>query len=173
MTRFAAALAVFALGLLLAALAVAAPQKDTFKLSANLKPRSEVPKPRGVPAGATGLMKGTAVELAKDRARITWRLTFSKLSGPALQARVHAGKPGTSGNVLAALCAPCRNGQRGSATITQAQLRVIERGGAYVNVHTKRNAAGEVRGQVKASGASSSDDSSSTDTTTTNTTPYP
>lgn len=163
-----------ALGLVFATLATATPGKDTYRLTANLKPRVEVPKPKGVPAGATGLFAGTAVELANDRARITWRLTFSKLSGRGLQAHIHVGKPGTAGNVLAALCAPCRSGQRGTATITHEQLRTIRRGGAYVNVHTARNAAGEVRGQLKSSTASgSSDDSDGTTTTTTDALPYP
>jgi hypothetical protein len=145
--------------LVLAGLAVAAPQADTYTVTASLRARSEVPKPRGVPAGAVGLFTGKAVELRSDRARLTWRLTFSKLSGKALQAHIHVGRPGKAGNVMVALCAPCRTGQKGTATITHAQLETIERGGAYVNVHTVKNAAGEIRGQIKASeGGSSSKD---------------
>ena len=51
---------------------------------------------------------------------------------------------------MVALCGPCKSGKRGTATITHAQLRTIEAGRAYVNVHTKKNAAGEIRGQIKA-----------------------
>jgi hypothetical protein len=137
--------------LLVAGLALAAPQEDTYKLTANLKARFEVPKPQGVPTGATGLFTGTAVELENDRGRLTWRLTFSKLSGRAAAAHIHAGKVGRAGAVLVALCGPCRNGQRGNASITHAQLRTIRAGRTYVNVHTAKNAAGEIRGQVKAS----------------------
>ena len=154
MSKMLVALAVAALAL--AGLAAAGPQKDTFNLTANLKARSEVPKPSGVPTGAVGLFTGKAVELANDQARLTWRLTFSKLSGRALQAHIHVGRPGKAGNVMVALCAPCRNGQRSSATITHAQLRTIRAGSAYVNVHTAKNAAGEIRGQLKSSEASSS-----------------
>lgn len=135
--------------------ASAAPQKDTYKLNANLKPRFEVPKPKGVPSGATGLFTGKVVELENDRARLTWRLTFSKLSGRADAAHIHTGRVGTAGGVLVALCGPCRNGQRGTATISHAQLRTIRVGRTYVNLHTKKNAAGEIRGQVKASVAES------------------
>ena len=46
---------------------------------------------------------------------------------------------------MAPLCGPCRSGQRGTASITHAQLRTIRRGGAYVNVHTASNTAGEIR----------------------------
>ena len=163
-----------ALGLALAGFAVAAPQKDSFRLTANLKPRFEVPRPKGVRPGATGLFTGTAVETTGDKAKLTWRLTFAKLSGRAVAAHVHGGKVGKAGGVLVALCGPCRNGQRGSATITHAQLRAIESGATYVNVHTPKNAAGEIRGQLKASGGSSvSDNTGSTTTTTTDTTPYP
>jgi hypothetical protein len=137
--------------LLVAGFALAAPQEDTYKLTANLKARFEVPKPQGVPTGATGLFTGTAVELENDRGRLTWRLTFSKLSGRAAAAHIHAGKVGKAGAVLVALCGPCRNGQRGNASITHAQLRTIRAGRTYVNVHTAKNAAGEIRGQVKAS----------------------
>ena len=54
---------------------------------------------------------------------------------------------------MVALCGPCKNGKRGTATITHAQLKTIESGRAYVNVHTKKNAAGEIRGQIKATEA--------------------
>ena len=91
--------------------------------------------------------------------RLTWRLTFRKLSGRAIAAHVHTGRPGKAGNVIVPLCGPCRSGQRGTATLTHAQLRAIRRGATYVNVHTARNAAGEIRGQLKASLTGSGDDS--------------
>jgi hypothetical protein len=171
--RIVGALALVALAV--AGFATAASQKDTFKLTANLKARFEVPKPKAARVGATGLFTGTAVERSNDKAKLTWRLTFSKLSGRAIAAHIHVGRPGKAGAVLVPLCGPCRNGQRGSATITHAQLRTIASGGAYVNVHTPRNAAGEIRGQLRASGGpSSSSGSGTTDTTTTtSTTPYP
>lgn len=153
--------------LALAGLAAAVPQKDTFNLTANLKARFEVPKPAGVPAGAVGLLTGKAVEQENNKVRITWRLTFSKLSGRAAAAHIHVGKPGKAGGVMVALCGPCRNGQRGAANIKNAQLRTIRNGGAYVNLHTAKNAAGEIRGQVKASKASS------TPTPTPEPPPYP
>jgi hypothetical protein len=159
-----------------AGLAFAAQQKDTYKVTANLKARFEVPKPQGVKVGATGLFTGRAVELANDRARLTWRLTFSKLTGRAIAAHIHSGKVGKAGPVMVALCGPCSNGQRGTATISHRQLRAIELGRTYVNVHTVKNAGGEIRGQVKASETAGGDDggtSSEPTETTTTTTPYP
>ena len=138
-------------GLALTGLAAGATQKGTYTLTANLKARSEVPKPTGVPAGAVGLFTGKAVEMANNKAKLTWRLTFSKLSGPAGAAHIHTGRPGVAGGVMLALCGPCTSGQRGSATITHAQLAKIEAGRTYVNVHTAKNAGGEIRGQLKSS----------------------
>ena len=159
-----------------AGLAFAAQQKDTYKVTANLKARFEVPKPQGVKVGAMGLFTGRAVELANDRARLTWRLTFSKLTGRAIAAHIHSGKVGKAGLVMVALCGPCSNGQRGTATISHRQLRAIELGRTYVNVHTVKNAGGEIRGQMKASETAGGDDggtSSQPTETTTTTTPYP
>ena len=164
--------AAVALALVLAGFTLAAEQKDTYNLTANLKARFEVPKATGVPAGATGLFTGKAVEMESDQARLTWRLTFSKLSGRAAAAHIHTGKLGKAGGVMLALCGPCRNGQRGSSNISHAQLRKIRSGGAYVNVHTGKNAAGEIRGQVKASEASSSSGPAPTPTTP-EPSPYP
>jgi hypothetical protein len=80
---------------------------------------------------------------------MTWKLTFAHLSGKAVQAHVHLGRPGKAGNVLVALCAPCRSGQTGKAKITHDVEDALERGKTYVNVHTPKNLAGEIRGQLK------------------------
>jgi len=143
--------------LVLTGLASASSQADTYKLTATMKARAEVPRPTGLPAGANGHFTGKAVELANDRARLTWHLTFSSLSGRALAAHIHTGKVGKAGGVMVPLCGPCRNGQRGTATITHAQLRTIELGRAYVNVHTAKNSAGEIRGQVSSTEVKGSD----------------
>jgi len=143
-----------AAGLVLTGLAGAAPSA-TFSVKASLNARAEVPRPTGVPAGAAGAFTARAVEIQSNRARLTWRLTFKKLSGRALAAHIHIGKPRRAGGVMTALCGPCRNGQRGTARITRAQLRTIRAGNAYVNVHTQKNQAGEIRGQLKATLASS------------------
>jgi hypothetical protein len=134
----------------LAGVALAGQQANTWKLSSTLKASAEVPKPTGVPAGATGTFTGTAVVLANGGARIAWQLKFSKLSGAVAAAHIHIGKAGKAGNVMVALCGPCKNGKKGSATVTKAQLATIRAGGTYVNLHTATNAAGEIRGQIAA-----------------------
>jgi CHRD domain len=143
--------AVFAIALIVAAVSLGSAQKDTFRLVANLKARSEVPKPTGARPGVTGAFTGTAVELANDNARLNWRLTYSKLTGRAVAAHIHTGKVGKAGNVMVPLCGPCPNGKKGAVTITHAQLNTIRAGRAYVNIHTPKNPAGEIRGQVKVS----------------------
>ena len=143
--------AVALVALVFAGIALAAAQKDSYKVSSTLKARTEVPRPSGVPAGATGGFTGTAVELANDKARVTWKLTFSHLSGKAIAAHIHLGKPGKAGPVALALCGPCRSGQKGSGMLTHAQFAKLEAGGGYVNVHTAKNAGGEIRGQIKVS----------------------
>ena len=170
MAKALGALMALALVLVLTDLALAAPEKDTYNLTANLKARFEVPEPKGVPTGATGLFTGKAVELDNDRGRLTWRLTFGKLSGRAAAAHIHSGRVGRAGRVMVALCGPCQNGQRGSAAISHVQIRAIRAGRTYVNIHTAKNGAGEIRGQVKASEAGSG---SSSDPTPPPTTPDP
>ena len=123
---------------------------DTYKVGATLTAKAEVPAPAGAPAAAKGSFTGTYVE-HKDTATLTWRLTFSGLSGPGMAAHIHMGKPGVAGPVIVPLCGPCKSGQSGKAVISGAVIKALESGKAYVNVHTAKNAAGEIRGQVKVS----------------------
>ena len=161
-------------GIAIVGVAFAGPQGSTYKLTANLKARSEVPKPVGVPASAVGLFTATAVLQRYGGAKITWRLSFSHLTGRASGgAHIHLGKPGKAGKVAAALCGPCKSGQKGAVTVTTAQWKAIKAGGAYVNVHTAKNADGEIRGQVKASEAASSSPPTPTPTPTPEPPPYP
>src|SRR4051812_29101760 len=79
---------------------------------------------------------------------LTWKLTFSHLSGPALQAHIHVGAMGKSGNVVVALCAPCKNGMTGKSKVTAALIKQFGKHLLYVNVHTAKNPSGEIRGQL-------------------------
>ena len=138
--------AVSVAALLTAGLAGGASKAETYKLSAKLTAGREVPKPKGA-TGATGTFTGTLVGR-----RLTWKVTYKSLTGKAMQAHIHMGRPGKSGNVLVPLCPPgCRSGMHGTKTVSAAIARAIERGGTYVNVHTAKNPAGEIRGQIKSS----------------------
>ena len=118
-----------------------------------------------VPAGATSglfwafwrgsdstapaaLVAGSAVSGSGTSGAIAWRLTFSRLTGRAVAAHVHIGARGRAGGVALPLCGPCRSGARGTATVNAALLAALEAGRAYVNVHTRQNPAGEIRGQL-------------------------
>lgn len=143
-------------------------------LKATLDARQEVPRPKNVGASAKGRFVSTLVRKGA-RGTLTWRLTFSGLTGRAMAAHVHLGERGRSGNVAIALCGPCRSGARGSATASAGTVAAILSGGAYVNVHTARNPAGEIRGQIRG-GSSGTPPTTTTSTTTTTDTgynPYP
>ena len=70
--------------LVITGLAAGAAQKsETYKLSAKLTAGAEVPKPKGVPAAAKGSFTDTTVEPKSGPVKLTWKLTFSGLSGKA------------------------------------------------------------------------------------------
>jgi CHRD domain len=112
-------------------------------LKATLNAGQEVPKQAVKAPGGSGTF--TATLTGK---KLVWRLVFRKLSGPAVAAHIHLGRPGKAGNVAVPLCGPCKSGASGKATLTSAQLKAILGGGTYVNVHTAKNPNGEIRGQV-------------------------
>jgi hypothetical protein len=139
---------VFALAV--SALAIAASIAGTYKVSAKLTPGADVPKPVGA-ASAKGSFSGVYVE-NKTGAKLAWKLSFSGLTGPAMAAHIHKGKVGVAGPVTVPLCGPCTSRKAGSAQISESVIKALESGNAYVNVHTAKNPAGEIRGQVKVTG---------------------
>ena len=119
--------------------------EGTYK--ATLSAKTEVPKPNA-PAKAAGNFTATITE-RRGKATIRWTLTFRRLSGAAVAAHIHRGAPGVAGPVVVALCGPCRNGQNGRRVVDEDVAAPLARGGYYVNVHTAKNSAGEIRGQLK------------------------
>jgi hypothetical protein len=124
--------------------------RSVHMVGAKLNAKSEVPAPKGAPAGAKGSFTGSYTTNSKGGV-LTWRLTFSGLSGPGTAAHIHMGKVGVAGPVIVPLCGPCKAAQGGKGQVSKAVISAIASGHAYVNVHTAKNAAGEIRGQVKAS----------------------
>jgi hypothetical protein len=80
--------------------------------------------------------------------KLTWTLKFSGLTGAASAAHIHLGAKGKAGNVLIPLCGPCKSSMKGTAAVSAAQLRDIQKGMTYVNVHTAKFPNGEIRGQL-------------------------
>jgi CHRD domain len=116
-------------------------------LTARLDKAQEIPKPVRVPAGARGTFTATLVRQGAG-GMLNWRLAYRGLSGRAVAAHVHRGRRGSPGPVVIALCGPCRTGATGRAKVSARVFRELPAGALYVNVHTARNAAGELRGQV-------------------------
>lgn len=123
--------------------AIVATVKTTLRAS------QERPKPKGKVAKAKGTFTAT-VTRSGSSGLIVWKLTFGKLTGKAVAAHIHSGARGKAGAVIVPLCAPCKSGRTGRATVSASVLNALESGRTYVNVHTLRNPAGEIRGQLAA-----------------------
>ena len=95
---------------------------------------------------------GATLTRTATGATLDWQLSFGKLTGAAVAAHIHSGRPGRSGGILVPLCGPCRSGQTGTANVSAAALTALLSGSTYVNVHTKKNTGGEIRGQVSVQG---------------------
>jgi Cu/Zn superoxide dismutase len=121
----------------------------TAAVSTTLNAQQERPRPKGNARRATGTFTATVTKLGTT-GRITWRLRFSGTTGRVTAAHIHIAPRGRPGPVAVALCGPCRSGARGTANLTSAVLTALEAGRAYVNIHTPRNPAGEIRGQIRA-----------------------
>jgi hypothetical protein len=123
-------------------------QPMTTRFRAAITATAEVPKPTGVKANAAGTF-GVTLTSKGSSYSVKWTLTYRNLTGAATAAHIHRGKPGKAGPVVLALCGPCKSGRTGNAPASKAVVNAMNAGSTYVNVHTAKNKAGEIRGQIK------------------------
>jgi hypothetical protein len=117
------------------------------KLKAMLDAKSEVP-----PNASTAT--GTAdIDFDPATKKLTWKLTYSGLSGPATAAHFHGpAEVGKNASVAVPITNAGSSPVEGSATLTDAQAADMMAGRCYLNVHTAANPGGEIRGQVTKAG---------------------
>ena len=114
---------------------------DKFK--ATLDGKSEVPANTSAGKGAAEIDYDAATK------KMTYKLTYSGLSGPATAAHFHGpAAAGANAGVKVAIPNAGTSPVEGSATLTDAQAADLAAGKYYVNVHTAANPGGEIRGQV-------------------------
>lgn len=83
---------------------------------------------------------------------ITWSVSYAGLSSPVTMAHFHLAPPGKNGKVVLWLTkkgAKIKSPFTGSATLTPAEAKAFMAGDLYINIHTKKHPAGELRGQIK------------------------
>jgi CHRD domain-containing protein len=116
----------------------------TDRFSASLNRGQEVPKPKGVSILASGRFTATL-----NGSKLSWKLTFNHLTGAATAAHIHIAVRGKAGPVAVPLCGPCKSGVSKTSVVSSSVVSAMKKGDAYVNVHTVKNPAGEIRGQIR------------------------
>ena len=141
-------------------------------LEARLKSYQEVP---AVSSAATGRFKAS---IDKASNTIRYELSYAGLEGDVRQSHIHIGQRGVNGGITIWLCQTAANvspiattplcpqsgsvngvvsaadvigpvGQGIAATEITKVLAAVRAGVAYVNVHSSRFPAGEIRGQLR------------------------
>ncbi|OAJ54778.1 CHRD domain-containing protein [Paraburkholderia ginsengiterrae] len=124
-------------------LAQAAPVSFTVPLTGD----QEVPPVQTPGSGTANLTYDASTHV------VTWNITFSGLTAPATMSHFHGPAPvGKNANVKIWLSQKgsmeLTSPFSGQATLSADEAQMFESGNMYVNVHTKTNPNGEIRGQV-------------------------
>ncbi len=111
----------------------------TFK--SDMKGASEVPPTNSVGNG------NAMVTLDIANKTLTWKITYSGLTGDATAAHFHGpAAPGANAGPVVDISGKIAEG---SATLTDPQMADLQAGKWYVNIHTAKFPDGEIRGQVE------------------------
>jgi hypothetical protein len=127
------------------AIAVSSASAETVQLTANLNASSEVPAKN---SPGTGTLTGT---LDTSTNEFKYHVEFSGLTGPVVAAHFHGpAAAGANGKPQVPVKAsPISSPVDGTATLTADQVKDLEDGKWYFNLHTQANPGGEIRGQIQ------------------------
>jgi hypothetical protein len=110
---------------------------------ATMTSKTEVP-----PTASTGSGDVLAT-LDTSKKTLTYTMTYMGLTGPATAAHFHGpAAPGANAGVAIPIGTNPPSPSTGTVTLTDAQLKDLESGKWYANVHTAANKGGEIRGQM-------------------------
>ena len=131
------------------ALALAgAAHAETLHWTANMDQSQETSVDTKAP-DAVGAAEGT---LDTENGKMTWTINWSGLTGDAIAMHFHGpAKKGDDSGVqvnigkMSGLNSPVT----GETTLKPEQVKQVENGMWYINVHTPANKSGEIRGQVE------------------------
>ncbi|MGO9544344.1 MAG: CHRD domain-containing protein [Rhodomicrobium sp.] len=129
-------------GVLLSVALTAGALAASLTYKADLKGSDEVPPNDSKGVGTADLIYDPATKM------LSWKLTYSGLSGPATAAHIHGpAAPGTNAPVVIKFASPA-SPIDGSAMLTSEQAGDLMAGKWYINVHSAEHKGGEIRGQV-------------------------
>ena len=126
-----------------------------FDFKAKLDADSEVPSNNSDGKGKAEF------SVSRSGRSIRYQIDAEKLTGRVRAAHIHLGDKGQAGPVVITICAKTcslpRSGRLGRARFSKAPgaknfaavVRALRAGRTYVNIHTKKYPAGEIRGQIK------------------------
>ncbi len=167
---FAALLALTVIGMAasLATLGVRADDNEAITFRTQLTGFGEVPPKL---ADGSGTFSG---KLSADGQSLSWTLTWTGLTGPALVAHIHFGQPQNTGMPVVFFCGggkpACPDGADHSGTLTgtftaadvvavptqnvtagdfAGFVKILRAHLGYANIHTTQFMGGEIRGQIR------------------------
>lgn len=110
---------------------------------ATMTGKQEVPPTTSTGSGDVLATLNTATK------QLSYTMTYMGLTGPATAAHFHGpAAPGVNAGVVIPIGMPPANPASGTVTLTDAQMKDLEAGKWYANVHTAANKDGEIRGQM-------------------------
>lgn len=115
----------------------------TKVFKATMNGASEVPPTTSTATGSATATLNTATR------KLTWDVTYSGLSGPAMGAHIHGpAVAGQNAPIVVPFTGSLKSPIKGSKVLTPAEVADLDAGKYYVNIHTPANKGGEIRGQL-------------------------